>query len=663
MAFVALNRHAIRADHENPSAMSNGRNVRYFLKVFPKDKTLSHILDSLIRLEGKIDGLSLDRPSSVAIANPSASSVGSPTSRSAFPNFDLKPPQDRLIASSRTNDTITGYDLSDKNLPRSAGHLTAAHQILLWPAIHKSLLRVGIQSVSDLPHFIQRDGIAWVLRFQGIHLDLPDDEGLKAQPVNSTISEGTVDTRVVFPELSYDTMRNLATVFFDTFNLAFPFMCRQTFFQSTLATVVNEGFANGGIDGVIVLLVLALGKLALDGSLGEPISNHRGRPSGIRGGTAKRPPGLALFNEARRRMGFVLTRNGLGNVQIFCLAGLYFSACNRYIEFYRMAITASMSCRMLIKCDPLDWSSHHGDLVKRAYWHCVIIESNLHFELDLPPTGIEGFEDEMPLPSFIGPVSIEDDLANEKSHYHYYFLAQVALRRLSSRVHSTIYDVTVKPGRNEVYGGPGASVIKELARQLESWRSLLPHELQWEDEKALDVYHPDLGHSKPLFSFGNLLAPVAHQYNADLIVAALRSRFYYLRYMIYRPFVYKALHYPNHMTQEDIECCIICLKSCLNWPIYTAPPRDKKRLIPYVFSWTPNILGILLILHMTTENRVLKYIRESQFAPGELEQSASLMLDFILDMRQVDGIAELSWDILKPLYTRTKGGDGWVFDE
>jgi hypothetical protein len=76
----------------------------------------------------------------------------------------------------------------------------------------------------------------------------------------------------------------------------------------------------GDIDSVTALLVFALGEVAIEGSRGQPIEEEGGRPSGVRGGSITRPPGLALFNEARKRIGFVLTEGELENVQIFSLA-------------------------------------------------------------------------------------------------------------------------------------------------------------------------------------------------------------------------------------------------------------------------------------------------------------------------------------------------------
>lgn len=61
-------------------------------------------------------------------------------------------------------------------------------------------------------------------------------------------------------------------------------------------------------------------------------------------------------------------------------------------------------------------------------------------------------------------------------------------------------------------------------------------------------------------------------------------------------------------------------------------------------------MGILLILRMTTENECLKQICDERVNKDDLEQTASLMLDWLRDIKQVDGIAEWGWKILNPLY-------------
>jgi hypothetical protein len=206
-------------------------------------------------------------------------------------------------------------------------HASAAHKMLTWPAVQQALQPMLNANVEDL-QTLEAEGSAFVVRMQqGLPL-LPLNELMFDQPflgmqMQSTRAAG--GARVTFPDLDYNIMHQLATAYFDSFNLLYPFMDRQNFLSDTMTKVHTEGF-NGDVDSVIALLIFALGAVASDGARGDPIEIYRGRPSGLRGGTAERPPGLPLFNEARKRMGFVLTECDLENVQIFSLAAyVYFS--------------------------------------------------------------------------------------------------------------------------------------------------------------------------------------------------------------------------------------------------------------------------------------------------------------------------------------------------
>ncbi|KAI4840275.1 hypothetical protein E4T44_07956 [Aureobasidium sp. EXF-8845] len=395
----------------------------------------------------------------------------------------------------------------------------------------------------------------------------------------------TGEMRAGFIGLTPENMRRMCDAYFSTFNILFPILDRQMFLEDILEPVLRNGFAGCDPQSCLVLLVLALGQVAIDGVYGSPISIVEGNPSGLRGGTAERPPGLNLFNEARRCMGFIMHQCTLENVQIHLLESAYYEACARHMDFWRATVAASASCQILIKCESIDWSTPRADLIKRAYW----ASSNATAEL------------------------------------------------------------------SEDYGGPPVHVIKELARQLESWRSLLPRPLQWSDNDKTEF--PNMGSASrqgtdSLFSMDQGSVPINHRNNLDIMTAQLRTQFYYARFMIYRPFVYKALHFPELMTEEDQICCALAIQSACLWPLILAPPKNKKRLVPHLFTWTQNFVGILLILRMTTENECLKKICNERVNRKDLEQTTTLMLEWIQDIKQVDGIAEWSWKMLGPLYSR-----------
>src|ERR1700709_1999217 len=108
---------------------------------------------------------------------------------------------------------------------------------------------------------------------------------------------------------------------------------------------------------------------------------------------------------------------------------------------------------------------------------------------------------------------------------------------------------------------------------------MLPPDLQWAEDDPTSFPTPqptNLGGfnqpvdpnlstssgqpSLPLFTADLDSEPVHYPYAYDIQVALLRTRFYYAKYMVYRPFVYKALHFPDQMTQEDAEGAAECLR-------------------------------------------------------------------------------------------------------
>jgi len=270
-----------------------------------KDKTLVEILDRLESLEGKIDRIHGSMPAGFGPPQPA------PTSQPSF-STDVDE-----LASSSSPRLAQQPSLSGIGRSQPYRHASAAHKMLTWPAIQQLLLQALPSNIGDWK-ISEQQGPAFILQIPNLALD----DNLQDRPfaaMQSQASRSAGEARTTFPRLTRDIMLQLATAYFDTFNLMYPFMDRQNFISDTLAKVHTEGF---GIDpdSVIALLVFALGELAKDGSCGNPIEECKGRPSGVRGGTASDPPGIALFNEARKRIGFVLTGYDLENIQIYSLA-------------------------------------------------------------------------------------------------------------------------------------------------------------------------------------------------------------------------------------------------------------------------------------------------------------------------------------------------------
>ena len=220
------------------------------------------ILDRLKSLEGKVDRIPL-RPLPQTGFGPFQST---PASQPASPYTagSIRPSQ--------------GGSPSWKSQPYR--HASAAHKMLTWPAVQTLLQQDLTASIGDLRKF-EAEGPAFIVRMQRGTPNLPLDELLFEQPfvgMQMQATRASGGARV--------TMHALATSYFDTFNLIYPFMDRQNFISDTLTKVHTEGF-NGDTDSVIALLVFALGAVATDGIRGDPIDIYKGRPSGLRGGTVQ----------------------------------------------------------------------------------------------------------------------------------------------------------------------------------------------------------------------------------------------------------------------------------------------------------------------------------------------------------------------------------------
>jgi hypothetical protein len=124
------------------------------------------------------------------------------------------------------------------------------------------------------------------------------------------------NTVVLMPTL----IENLCQAYFSTFHCIFPLLDPNHFYDVTLPQAIGTSFDENDPSLTLVLLVLALGSVAQEGSFGAPIVDETtGRRSGVRGGSAQRPPGLTYLNEALRRVGSMLPAFDLTALQSFIL--------------------------------------------------------------------------------------------------------------------------------------------------------------------------------------------------------------------------------------------------------------------------------------------------------------------------------------------------------
>jgi hypothetical protein len=279
------------------------------------------ILDRIKGLENKLDGLDLRASFTPATYHPmpnhmpttgaslsTSPGIIDPLSTTPFHSSDQR--------SMEPHSSTSGSD--DHYI-----YASSATQTMGWPVMQHLLESIKDRVPGLNPSTIEQDGPGIVL---GLH------KHNRRLPLSADGSEGQMKTigplsmqapggvPVTLATLTWETMQRLSKAYFDSLNFLFPLVDRQVFNSEFVPSLVQGGF-DESMPSTIALLVFALGEVVIAGSQGIPIRVYNGRPSGLRGGTAREPPGLALFNEARKRMGFNLTESTIENVQLFTLAG------------------------------------------------------------------------------------------------------------------------------------------------------------------------------------------------------------------------------------------------------------------------------------------------------------------------------------------------------
>jgi hypothetical protein len=148
-------------------------------------------------------------------------------------------------------------------------------------------------------------------------------------------------------------------------------------------------------------------------------------------------------------------------------------------------------------------------------------------------------------------------------------------------------------------------------------------------------------------------APPRYPYALDVQVALLRSRYYYTKYLIHRPFLYKALHHPDAMAHDDAVGVAECLKATLKWPVAMSPTCRNKRLVPCSFFFTQNFFGILVLLHLSTTVPILRRVRSTLCGERfeiDARETVGLYLDWLRDLKGVDQGTVWHWEVVRAMY-------------
>ncbi|KAI3548628.1 hypothetical protein CSPX01_03057 [Colletotrichum filicis] len=571
-------------------------------------------------------------------------------------------------------------------------YASAVTKMMAWPAVRQKLEDVQPKIPNLQSAFREPDFPSELFHQQGQDRRLPRG-GLETASYHERISLG-FPMEGPLPQLtamSYATLVDRVNTYFDTFNRIHPVLDRQYFMEKILQDVIGSEFEENAAS-TLVCLVLALAEVALVGGSGGAFAGFEDHPVGEPVRTTNdlefRPPGILFFNEARRRLGFSMTECALENVQMYILAGLYYECCSRHVEFWRMNISASLACRALITSNSAELRSVRGDQIRRAFWYCSIMETGLHLELDLPLTGLEKLEASMQLPTFSAYAHTEDASLSQSIHNDRrsncgeIFLHQISLRNLGVKIHKSLRRILGGSTSRSNWHSPDLAdsledLVGDLASQLDQWHTSLPSVLHWDRTQHLDAFQASFPVLDPQVPDQHFYAPPTlytadameglqsapmlgylhdslYTNSNDVLEAILRSRFYHLEYLLFRPFVYKALHTrAENLTETDLSATKRFLEACLLWPIILPPAAQHKRMIPCLYFWSQNILGILIFLHLSATHPTLFQIRQSR-CDSTFDEAANMTItqgiNWLRGLKDEDSSTRWCWTIVQGLY-------------
>jgi hypothetical protein len=334
-------------------------------------------------------------------------------------------------------DRITNLDRENEE------HLTVPHKVMSWPAVNHELHARGSQFTQDL-HEICSRGSSWFVEKSKWTSPATMSSGRQDQSakLNSPMP-AKISNLYSLHRYGEVAIKGYVEAYFRTFNKSRPILNQAFFMREVELQLTPATSSSREIEGVLLLLVIALGQVAYEGTAGVPIESFAKRSSGIRGGTASSSPGTSCFDEAIRRWDLTPITPTLLNIHALILQATFYEASARHWDFWRCAVAASSACEQLIKERNVDWSTLAGEMLKRAYWACVLDEGYFHHDLDLPGTGVFALQDEVPLPSFVRdtdePISVGAEAADSPKAY-LHFLASTSLKRLVDRIHDAVHE-------------------------------------------------------------------------------------------------------------------------------------------------------------------------------------------------------------------------------
>lgn len=279
---------------------------------YRRDQSLSMIISTLHRLETKLEGLPsaiCDDMQSIVQGQVLNALEVSNTSRDASLSALLHNNCSTPVLRESESDKFD-VEKQHQDAAQSTGEISISfsqHGVILWPGARKILPETILAAHEAL-------GENYVVDYEMKRPPLP----MYIQPFPPHAGERWLEI------LPVAVVKGLSDAFFTVFNPFTPIIDRNFYFAFTLGAAIESGFGYT-MESCLVLNVMALGCLAVlayrEGDYPLPgTRSRRFEPPEWAAVIHEEPSGLRFFNEARRRIGFLMCENDIQSCQFYLLS-------------------------------------------------------------------------------------------------------------------------------------------------------------------------------------------------------------------------------------------------------------------------------------------------------------------------------------------------------
>lgn len=191
-------------------------------------------------------------------------------------------------------------------------------------------------------------------------------------------------------------------------------------------------------------------------------------------------------------------------------------------------------------------------------------------------------------------------------------------------------------------------MTSDLILDLDAWRLTLPMPLRWADDGRYS--HNALSPNWPLGTPPSPETDIRMRLSDTCLnigLANLQTRYYQARSLLLRPYLYRMMFGPLSPRSNDRVHCGQALQSMLWWPLFVAPSKDMKRLVPHHSTWTQGAIDNLRLFALIRHNDGLKRLCEECVDLRLLRATVAHNICWLADLSFMNGLAGWAWELLR----------------